>query len=309
MESAPTWPTETTKPRYYNPSFADEDADFIIRAGDETLFRVSKIILRRASDFFKSMLELPQPTSDQEDLAIIDGLPSVQVDESEQTLTMLLTLCYPGAPPEFDDICDLARVLKAAIKYEMHFIAASLRDRWSLIAASEPLRAFAIAYTCNLREEAETAARLSLQKPIWPLEPPLPIEFAGISAETLLRLESYHRKCAIIASERAADTTWCDSVFASAMCKHCQAEGWTNVLSTQRLHWGDWFRGYTRRAAKALLRQPSSLTVLEDSLVHGSTNPIRCNGMTIHEYESMQHAVQTFGHAIDVEILKASSIS
>ncbi|KAI0084853.1 hypothetical protein BDY19DRAFT_968474 [Irpex rosettiformis] len=283
----------------YNALFADEDADFIIKAGDGTLFRICKIILKKSSDFFKDMLQLPQPPYTQEDIVFIDELPTVEVEESERTLEILFTLCYPVEPPNLDDISELASALKAALKYDMHVIVDDLRKRWPLVAAPEPLRAFAVACNCSLREEAEIAAKLSLQEPIWPLEPPLPVEYRYISADTLLRLESYHRKCATVASTRAADSTWCDSIFSAAICNHCQGEGWANLLGTRRLHWSDWFRGYTRWASKTLLLQPSSSVIMEEGLVHQSMNAFQCNGMTVHEFEAMQHAVRAFGDAVE----------
>lgn len=284
----------------YNPLFADEDADFIIRAGNGTLFRVCKLILKKCSDVFKDMLRLPQPAQGDDNAAKnVDALPVVDIDEAERTLEILLTLCYPVEQPELNDIGEIALALREAVKYEMDVIATILRKRWPVVAATEPLRAFAIACICHLRDEACIAAKLSLQEPIWPLEPPLPAEFRDISAETLLRLQSYHRKCATAAVKCASDTAWCDTIFSSTMCKHCQGNGWTTLLGTRRLHWSDWYKGYTRRAAKALLLQPSSLVVLEDGLVYQPMNPLQCSGMTVHEFEALQQTVKAFSKGIE----------
>ena len=72
-------------------SFDVPDANLIIRSSDNVNFRVHKSILAMASPFFKDLLSLPQPP----DGEIVDGLSVVQLPESSELLTYLISVLYP----------------------------------------------------------------------------------------------------------------------------------------------------------------------------------------------------------------------
>jgi hypothetical protein len=289
----------------YNAHFNDEDADVVIRAGDKALFRVHKVVLKKASLVFRDMFNIPQSPSIIDDREEIDGLPLVDVTESEHTLELLLTLCYPIRRPDFNDPADIALTLKAAVKYAMDLITDTLRELWASVATSDPLRAFAVACSCGLAEEATVAAKLALKKPIWPLEPPLSPEFRYVSADTVIRLESYHRKCAAAATQRASDS---DTIFENARCKHCQGHSWGE--GAIRIRMRDWWDKYTRRAAKLLALQPSGHTVMSEELVLQSMadlgETVSLCSLSIHSIEMMRNATEAFRDAIDTAISQVS---
>ncbi|KAI0687889.1 hypothetical protein BC835DRAFT_1309017 [Cytidiella melzeri] len=290
----------------YNSCFDDADADLIIRAGDKALFRVYKVILKKASSIFKDMLSIPQSPSIVDDRDEIDGIPVIDVDEPERILEILFTLCYPKQRPQLTDTREAALTLKAALKYEMDVIAEYVRDLWPAVAATEPLRAFAVACSSGLHEQAVIAARLSLQEPVWPLEPPLAPEFRCISADTLLRLESYHRKCGAAARKCASDVTWCGDIFDAAVCKHCRGQNPGDGDTTGRLRLRDWYNDYTKRAAAALMLQPSGCTAIDERLAFYSMPKLDAApcSMSHHSFEHMRQAIQVFGNAIDEVIDK-----
>ena len=67
------------------------DANFIIRSSDNVNFRVHKSVLALASPFFKDLLSLPQPS----DGETFDGLPIVQLSETSELLSSLVSMFYP----------------------------------------------------------------------------------------------------------------------------------------------------------------------------------------------------------------------
>lgn len=57
-----------------------------------------------ASPFFKDLLSLPQPP----DSEIVDGLPVVQLSESAELLTSLISILYPVptvVPNSYEKVC------------------------------------------------------------------------------------------------------------------------------------------------------------------------------------------------------------
>jgi hypothetical protein len=67
------------------------DANFIIRSSNFVDFRVHKSILAMASPIFKDLLSLPQPSDNE----TVDGLPVVQLSESSELLSSLISILYP----------------------------------------------------------------------------------------------------------------------------------------------------------------------------------------------------------------------
>ena len=70
------------------------DANLIIQSSDLVNFRVHKPVLAMASQFFKDLLSLPQPS----DSESVDGLPMVQLSEDSDLLSTLVSMLYPLHP-------------------------------------------------------------------------------------------------------------------------------------------------------------------------------------------------------------------
>ena len=242
--------------------FDDEDADVIVKSCDKHEFRLYKVILAKASQIFRDAFSLPQNPSASIGLdppEVIDGLPVIYLEEDSRTLALLFRLCYPVEPPELASLDDVYPVLAAATKYAMDGIVTISRKAWPTVAAKEPLRAFAIACRMHWTEEARIAARCTLREPVWPLEPPLDPEFKAVSAETIVRLISYHRKCAAAAVRCLQNTEWSTRIFEQAVCLHCL--GQSTLGSAQNLRLRDWYSKYIQQAKSVLVVQPAGCTL------------------------------------------------
>jgi hypothetical protein len=143
------------------------DADIVLRSSDFVNFRVHKSILASSSQFFKDMFSLPQPSNDE----MVDGLPVVSLSEDGEIVRGLITMLYPISPEVPESYERVLALLGAAKKYDMPAVLYSIRAGVAYKDLPEPagahaLRAYAIAFSNGLSDEARTAARLTLDYPL-----------------------------------------------------------------------------------------------------------------------------------------------
>ncbi|KAF8472352.1 hypothetical protein DFH94DRAFT_766325 [Russula ochroleuca] len=120
-----------------------------------------------ASPFFKDLLSLPQPP----DGEIVDGLSVVQLPESLELLTCLISILYPihtAKPKSYHKVLEL---LGACQKYDMASVQSSIRAKVKLGEFPAPMgieafSAYAIASGKGLIPEMENAARQTLDYPV-----------------------------------------------------------------------------------------------------------------------------------------------
>ncbi|KAI0328721.1 hypothetical protein GY45DRAFT_959688 [Cubamyces sp. BRFM 1775] len=151
-----------------HPTFKDPLADVILRSADNVHFRLHKIVLSLASDFFSDMFSLPQPgrggtaaspsSTLNSESETVDGLPVIPVTESSAALESLFCLCYPIDDPPLETVEQVRPTLEAALKYQMReaikITTARLRD----LAVIAPMRVFAIASRLSLIDVVIVAA-------------------------------------------------------------------------------------------------------------------------------------------------------
>lgn len=304
-------PSETQSPVVH--PFDDEDADVVVVSCDKRQFRVYKTILGKASPVFRDMSNLPQAQrttpSAGNPREMIDGLPVINLTEDGRTLELLFTLCYPLENPTLDSLDDVYRVLEASGKYLMDTIASIVRKAWPAAASRDPLRAFAIACTKRWEQEARIAARLALSHAVWPLEPPLGHDFREVSADTIVRLESYHRKCGAAANGCVTNPTWTSHIFDATSCAHCG--GQVTMGTAQSLMLSDWYSKYTQQAAVALSLQPAGSTVSADDFVSRSISTtygsLPCEASS-HVMEKIKQVVTLFAEEIDKVVANVSIV-
>ncbi|KAI8996538.1 hypothetical protein BD414DRAFT_575850 [Trametes punicea] len=151
--------------------FNDPSADIVFRSSDKVHFKVHKIILSLASDFFRDMFSLPQPESPSphpgassggnsgSTTAVLDGLPVVPVTENSAVLDNLFRLCYPISDPSLNNVDDVRLTLEAAMKYQMtEAIDIATRKLLDLVP-SDPLRVYLVACQMSLQAVIPVAAR------------------------------------------------------------------------------------------------------------------------------------------------------
>ncbi|KAI0040311.1 hypothetical protein FA95DRAFT_1566499 [Auriscalpium vulgare] len=154
-------------PFYHGAPFDDNDADIILRSSDLADFRTYKVLLAKASPFFKTILSLPQPPT--EPVPLRDGLLVISVPESRAVLEGLLTAISPVAPNyPLATSFDALLLLLAAQKYEMTSALANIRAHapGDLITPANAFRVYNFAWQHRLVEETERAARITLERPM-----------------------------------------------------------------------------------------------------------------------------------------------
>jgi len=142
------------------------EADLIIQSSDSVKFCIYKSILASASQFFKDMFLLPQPSDE-----IVDGLPVLHMSEDAELIWALITMLY-HIPSEIPVAYDRALSLLAACqKYDMPAVQSSVRAEISyrkLTAQTgdQAFCAYAIATRNGLSPKTNTAAHLTLNYPM-----------------------------------------------------------------------------------------------------------------------------------------------
>lgn len=185
-----------------HPEYNDPDADIIVRSSDGGLYRLYKVMLAKASPIMKDTFTLPPSSHSAEgEGGPIDGLPVVNITEDSETLNKLLLFIYPGArPPKLPTLEDVVAMLEASRKYEMAMVAEYAQSALSAFAKTQPLRAFCVAHSFQLKEETTRAAKLCLGIRMWP-PPPMPAEICLLPSTLLYRLFVYYDQCKRVAVE------------------------------------------------------------------------------------------------------------
>ncbi|KAI0664237.1 hypothetical protein C8Q70DRAFT_1049742 [Cubamyces menziesii] len=151
----------------YRKPFTEPSADIIFCSADKVYFRLHKIILSLASDFFKSMLSLPQPVIDASNSSCasdVDGIPVVHVTEPGDVLESLFRLCYPIPDPPLDTIDRVRTTLEAALKYEMQEAVSIATYKLQKLVKTAPSRVYAIAHCLSLMDVVPVAANAVSQQ-------------------------------------------------------------------------------------------------------------------------------------------------
>ncbi|KAI0311191.1 hypothetical protein OF83DRAFT_1287696 [Amylostereum chailletii] len=149
--------------RAYGPPFDRSDADIVLRSSDMADFSVYKAVLSMASPVFDAMFTLPRPAGR-------NSVPIVDVTESSQTLSILLSTILPVPAISKLNIEEMFPVLAAAQKYEMtcasSWIRVLLRQDGNPITLINAFRVYGLASEWRLQDEGKTAASLTLRLPM-----------------------------------------------------------------------------------------------------------------------------------------------
>ena len=158
VSSPPSNPGEIPE----NSLFVDSDADIILRSCDHREFRVLKLDVTRASPVLREAIQ--SALSSHTTNISTPSLPSVQLSDSGDTLSSLLSFILPIPSVLPSTIEQTMLLLSAAQKYRMAIVMSAIR---AVIASQDPpfvrqetaLRVYSLAQTHGLRQEALHAAR------------------------------------------------------------------------------------------------------------------------------------------------------
>lgn len=155
------------RPSFRTCSLTLTQTRLVFRSSDNVHYKLHKLVLSLASDFFNDMFELPQPLHSS-DLNVsmqptgdpqVDGLLVIPVSEPSSVLTPLFLLCYPlELDPDLASIAQVRGVLEAAIKYDLRIAVKITRSRLRQLIPYAPLRVYAIACKLEFEDDARDAA-------------------------------------------------------------------------------------------------------------------------------------------------------
>ena len=131
--------------------FDTSDADLILKSSDGVEFRVHKLIIFLASA--NQLCNAPVESDN-------DALPMICLSENSITLSTLISMCYPVAELDFEDLSNVYEVLKAAMKFEMKKIIQTLRIKLAYHIERDPLRVYLTSIALGLKEEAIKASKV-----------------------------------------------------------------------------------------------------------------------------------------------------
>jgi BTB/POZ domain len=265
----------------YGPPFDDTDADVILRSSDRVDFLVYMVILSKASPVFNSMFSLPQPAN-----AVRippDSRPIIDLAESSKVLATLLSSIYPHSLPlkEPFSLNDFITVLDIARKYDMATATSRLMD-WtgSKVLRDSPVEAFCAAYSRELGEAAQIAARASLKHRLNLDEIGEKLHY--MNAPALHTLWKYHRACSAAATKciSASKLSWITPAQATwSGPTNCDCTKHRYELGPARTAWpanSSW-KDYIDRALVALKEHPCSEVVTNQEVLRPSYNAWMCN--------------------------------
>ncbi|KDQ20466.1 hypothetical protein BOTBODRAFT_308158 [Botryobasidium botryosum FD-172 SS1] len=124
--------------------FSSPTADVILRSSDDVQFKVHRLLLVEASPFFRTMFDLPQPST-----PLADALPVVDFAEPEQVLDTLLRWIYPWGRREvlLKSWAHLKGCLAAACKYEIVLAVDNIKEaltKWPPELDATPLMVYGL---------------------------------------------------------------------------------------------------------------------------------------------------------------------
>ena len=270
----------------FGPPFDDTDADVILRSSgpDRVDFMVYKVLLSKASPVFRTMLSLYQPAKGTPK----ESLPIIGLAEDSKALAALLSVIYPhtSGSDEQPSLNDLITALDMARKYDMATASRRLLIdfKGSKDVTGSPLEAFCAAYSRELGEAAQIAARETLKHRLNLDDIGDTLEYTNGPA--FHRLWKFHRACssAAVIAISGINFTWIPPApiawwsAASTTCP-CRPK-YQYTLGPQMSSWmanSSW-SGYLERACNALREHPYSGAITKQGILRPSYQVYMCDG-------------------------------
>ncbi|KAF8177300.1 hypothetical protein K438DRAFT_2022272 [Mycena galopus ATCC 62051] len=279
-QKVPTVPFTPSSP------FDDLTADTILRSSDGVDFRVDRLVLSRASSFFNGMFSLPQTEAETD-------APVISVSESGCVLDRFLRVWYPGADtvPAFEGLEDLNEILELALsKYDMQFLANSLKRHLELFTQTHCVGVFALACRYGCADVAKAAAKESLKLNFSALftDKSSAPQLRHISADYFQALLGYHHACGLAAASAGRLLPWSDAQYAWIRCTICEAYSLEYDVTSlgRRVTPRTWIFQYLDEKAailkdfpRASVQDPSSLVATQTKATNNCHDICRREGL------------------------------
>ncbi|OCB87706.1 hypothetical protein A7U60_g5232 [Sanghuangporus baumii] len=180
---------QTPKPELkFHPDYDDQESDLMLESADGKRFCVHSLIMKLASDVFKTMIDVAP--------AQVSSKEPIHVQEKDDVIKDLLDAIYPNklsfldGPPTFEHFKD---VCYAAEKYEMIGALQTMQFFFRrMIDSFPPLLAFAVASRYEWTEELHLTSIATLKLDLYSPQSVKELQF--IPSGVLLKLMELHRK-------------------------------------------------------------------------------------------------------------------
>ncbi|KAL5492721.1 hypothetical protein ACEPAI_4168 [Sanghuangporus weigelae] len=172
----------------FHPDYDDQESDLILEPADGKRFRVHSLIMKLASDVFRTMIDAAP--------AQVSSKEPIHVQEKDDVVKDLLDAIYPNklsflhSAPTFEHFKDICY---AAEKYEMVGALQTMQFFFRrMIDCFPPLLAFAIASRYEWTEELRLTSIATLKLDLYSPQSVKELQF--IPSGVLLKLMELHRK-------------------------------------------------------------------------------------------------------------------
>ncbi|KAI0051884.1 hypothetical protein FA95DRAFT_1602368 [Auriscalpium vulgare] len=218
----------------------DLDSDIILLSKDAVYFYVHMLLISKASDAFKGLINLPQTKSPALDADIADshkdeikdGLHVIRMQDTSAELNMLLGFIYPSTlcpgSPSLDTVEEMKRAITIAAKYDIdvvrHAVIRRLRGEGP-IPQPERVFAFVSRHGVGEKEIMMAAAQRTLEHPNPTSEFPELQDTSGLPA--VVRLMRYQQECRDAVRNVVTDLAWAPPV---NPCRFCSRRTNTDIV-------------------------------------------------------------------------------
>lgn len=266
----------------FGPPFDDLDSDIVLRSRDGVNFHVHRLIVAKASSFFRDFpYEVDKGASEHMDDSE-DPPPVIPLlSEDEKTVEGLLRLVCPVAPPTFGTLSDVRAVLEAGRKYGIDTVPRRVEEMLlgSSIPQAAPLATYALACAHGMESAARLAARATLgfellqNPPKEELKAASALDYHNLCKYRKERAEAAHKPlkkgALIVLLQKNTHWVW-------MTCKTCETDmslSYTvpsaNIrISPKRVSARDWWAKYIKEMHDSFGNNPSWADVCRPSLVH-----------------------------------------
>jgi hypothetical protein len=297
----------------------DTSPDVILRSTDNVDFRTSKELLSKSSEFFQTMLSIPQPpATESNDQEFTDGLAVVRIDTDAALLRILLFFCNPAHA-----MVRLNEVQRVATKYQMNEVARRvLRER---LQGKRDLIPPIVLSAIEMNTDQNTEARLAaLSIMVFPgdEEKDNLVELELITKPQADSLQAYREECIRAAvnvaqpdhghykwmSEEWTRSNWFKDERGEHGRGNCNEGGNIFIASTQgKWMMRYWWRDYIYAAGNELKRRPYGLVVqhgkiFDQALKAGS----QCEKCRLSIDEKLREFAALFAGEIDQAVSRVS---
>ncbi|KAA1470175.1 hypothetical protein DENSPDRAFT_675621 [Dentipellis sp. KUC8613] len=289
--------SDTPPSTYYGSPFDDSDAEIVLRSSSGVHFRVYKVILSKASRFFRWQFTLP-PAEEKSGVLFLS--------EDTHIIAHLLTFCYPLRHPRLTNIQTILAILAAAKKYDMDGPFEQVRRQFRELSVLKdfPFKAYGIACTYKLEDEARLAAKLCLRKPIDVGHVGEDMDF--IPGAAFRCLWEYHKECGRVAKDTAvADRSWIYKMdgdrwgwtsHADCECKK-QKETVANGDVWKAPRW--WVRYMERNGGLLETRPTGSLVQMKEHLRKAAAHALKCPACSTRALGFLEDCSERLAQEVD----------